>query len=97
MAEYKGASGEGGRALSLVKKREQEKEEFQRLKDKITRENEKSVRDIGQKFATTFDSVGELLARNTVGLVTRDEFAKKREQIIQERELQLAKAAKKEE
>eukprot|EP01135_Chromosphaera_perkinsii_P001005 Nk52_evm19s156 gene=Nk52_evmTU19s156 len=93
MAEFKGASSEAGRAMAIVKKREEEKESFERQKEKISRENEKSVRDIGQKFASTYDNVGDLLIKNTVGLVTRDEFTKKREQLLHERELQIAKAA----
>lgn len=35
MAEYKGASREGGRAASLMKKREQAREEMEKAKEKI--------------------------------------------------------------
>ena len=35
MTEYKGAASEAGRVLHLMKKRERQKEELERLKQKI--------------------------------------------------------------
>ena len=36
MAHYKGAASEGTRAANLLKKREKRKEEFERMKQKIS-------------------------------------------------------------
>eukprot|EP00126_Sphaerothecum_destruens_P010160 Sdes_comp20682_c0_seq8m16182 len=92
MAEFKGGSFKGELAFSLAQKRELEREEFERRKEKIALENESHVANFNNKFSSTYESIGDQLINDTVGLVTRDEFARKREKILQEREQILAKA-----
>eukprot|EP00033_Pygsuia_biforma_P005025 GCRY01005515.1.p1 GENE.GCRY01005515.1~~GCRY01005515.1.p1 ORF type:complete len:110 (+),score=25.32 GCRY01005515.1:241-570(+) len=43
---------------------------------------------ISDKFSTQSESVDEALSKETHGLVSKDEFKKRREQIIREREVQ---------
>jgi len=95
MAHYKGTASEAGRAMQLMKKREQEQQDIQLQKKKI--EEDLRLNRIENKFATHYDAVEQQLKSSTIGLVTLDEMKAKQENIVKEREKKLAqKQAEKE-
>lgn len=92
MASYKGDSREAIRAMQLQKRRQQQQEDIELKKRKIEEENK--MTSIDNKFKAHYDAVEQLLRTDTIGLVTLEDMKKKREQLIQQRELQLAKERK---
>ncbi|XP_005094663.1 protein FAM50 homolog [Aplysia californica] len=88
MAHYKGAAKEAGRAATLLKKRALEQEEAEAKKKKI--EEELAIGSIHNKFATHYDAIEQSLKSSTIGLVTLDEMKARQENVIKERERQLA-------
>lgn len=88
MAHYKGAASEAGRAKQLMKKREQAQQEIEFRKKKI--EEDLRINNIENKFASHYDDVEQQLKSSTIGLVTLDEMKAKQENIVREREKQLA-------
>lgn len=88
MAHYKGAASEAGRAMQLMKKRELEQQETEFRKKKI--EEELKINNIETKFASHYDAVEQQLKSSTIGLVTLDEMKAKQEDIVREREKNLA-------
>ncbi|XP_022907328.1 protein FAM50 homolog [Onthophagus taurus] len=95
MAHYKGAASEAGRAMQLMKKREQQIQDIELRKKKI--EEDLKLNNIENKFATHYDAVEQQLKSSTIGLVTLDEMKAKQENIVKEREKKLAqKQAEKE-
>lgn len=95
MAHYKGAASEAGRAMQLMKKREQQIQDIEIRKKKI--EEDLKLNNIENKFATHYDAVEQQLKSSTIGLVTLDEMKAKQENIVKEREKKLAqKQAEKE-
>lgn len=62
MAHYKGAASEAGRAMQLMKKREQSQQEVELRKKKL--EDELKVSNIENKFATHYDAVEQQLKVN---------------------------------
>ncbi|XP_070557900.1 protein FAM50A-like [Ptychodera flava] len=93
MAHYKGAASEAGRAMHLMKKREKEKEKLEQLKQKIEQDNFAKIDTISSKFSSHYDAVEQQLKTETVGLVTLTEMKAKRDDLVKEREKELAKAA----
>ena len=59
MAHYKGAASEAGRAMQLMKKREQQIQDIEIRKKKI--EEDLRVNNIENKFATHYDAVEQQL------------------------------------
>lgn len=95
MAHYKGAASEAGRAMQLMKKREQQQQDNELRKKRI--EDDLKLNNIETKFATHYDAVEQQLKSSTIGLVTLDEMKAKQENIVKEREKKLAqKQAEKE-
>ena len=92
MAFYKGDSKEGIRALQLQKRRQQQQEDIEIKKKKIEEDNK--MTSIDNKFKVHYDAVEQLLRTDTIGLVTLEDMKKKREQILLQREQQLAKERK---
>lgn len=92
MAQYKGASTDGFRAKTLLKKREKQKEEIEHMKMKITEnmDQKSNLAKIDNKFASHYDAIEQELKSNTVGLVTLDEMKAKQEYAVQEREKRIA-------
>ncbi|KAI9139365.1 XAP5, circadian clock regulator-domain-containing protein [Paraphysoderma sedebokerense] len=86
MAEYKGGSGEGQRHTMLEKQREAMLSEFQKRKEQISKDNE--VKIGSDRFVAYTESVEDQLKRDTVGLVTFEEFRAKREQLEKKRALE---------
>ncbi len=88
MAHYKGAASEAGRAMQLMKKREQAQQEIEFRKKKI--EEDLRINNIENKFASHYDAVEQQLKSSTIGLVTLDEMKAKQEDIVREREKKMA-------
>lgn len=88
MAMYKGAASEAGRAMHLKKKREKALEELELRKKRI--EEELKLSTMENKFAAHYDAVEQQLKSSTIGLVTLDEMKAKQEDVVKERERQLA-------
>lgn len=59
MAHYKGAASDAGRAMQLMKKREQQLQDIEIRKKKI--EDELKLNRIENKFATHYDAVEQQL------------------------------------
>ncbi|XP_022249778.1 LOW QUALITY PROTEIN: protein FAM50 homolog [Limulus polyphemus] len=95
MALYKGAASEAGRAMQLKKKREKALEELEHQKKKI--EEELKLSNIGNKFASHYDAVEQQLKSSTIGLVTLDQMRARQEDVVKERERQLAQKQKEKE
>lgn len=85
---YKGAASEAGRAMHLKKKREKALEELELRKKRI--EDELKLSTMENKFATHYDAVEQQLKSSTIGLVTLTEMKAKQEDVVKERERQLA-------
>lgn len=66
-------------------------EDFERQKAELARESERNSRKAGERFTANTDSVEETLKKQTIGLVTAEEFKKKREEL---EELKRREAAK---
>lgn len=64
MAHYKGAASEAGRAMQLMKKREQSQQEMELRKKKL--EDELKVSNMENKFATHYDAVEQQLKVNNL-------------------------------
>ena len=88
MAHYKGAASEGGRAMQLQKQREKALEDLELRKKKI--EDELKLANMGNKFATHYDAIEQQIKSSTVGLVTLDQMKARQEDLVKERERQLA-------
>ena len=94
MAVYKGAASEGGRAASLLMKRERTRQEFEYMKQKIRDTQSVKVEAIESKYGqSNYDAVEEELKSSTVGLVTLTEMKAKRESLVRERGMQIASEA----
>ncbi|CAK8689309.1 protein FAM50A-like [Clavelina lepadiformis] len=89
MAQYKGAASEGNRAMHMQKRREKAKEHLEELKAKIVNENAIKS-NIHNKFSTHYDAVEAELKSSTIGLVTLNEMRERQENLIREREKQIA-------
>lgn len=88
MAHYKGAASEGGRAFQLQKQRELERQEVEFQKKKI--EDDFKLSNIGNKFKTHYDAIENQIKSSTVGLVTLNEMRAKQEDLVKQRERDLA-------
>ncbi|GBC07112.1 hypothetical protein RclHR1_07260003 [Rhizophagus clarus] len=71
MAEYKGASSEGQRQAMLEKQRAKMMSEFEKQREKITKDNQVNITN--SKFVTQYEDVEDSLKKETIGL-----FKKKR-------------------
>uniref|UniRef100_A0A915J197 Protein FAM50 homolog n=1 Tax=Romanomermis culicivorax TaxID=13658 RepID=A0A915J197_ROMCU len=90
MAGYTGSIADAGRLIHLAKRRERQKEDIEKQRKKIQQEANGLVGNIGDKFKTHYDAIEHHLKTSTVGLVTLDEMRSKQENMIKEREKQLA-------
>ncbi|KAB7495310.1 Protein FAM50-like protein [Armadillidium nasatum] len=89
MAQYKGAASEAGRAMQIKKRREREQEELEQKKRKL--EETLKINKIENKFAVHYDAVEQQLKSSTIGLVTLNEMKAKQEDVVKEREKELAR------
>ena len=74
--------------MQLQKQRETALEEMELRKKKIA--EELKVADMGNKFATHYDAIEQQIKSSTVGLVTLDQMKARQEDLVKERERQLA-------
>jgi tRNA U34 5-carboxymethylaminomethyl modifying enzyme MnmG/GidA len=89
MTDYKGL-GTQDRILQLEKEREASRKKLKDLESQLRSEAEKSdISNFQSKFAVNTSSIEEQLKRETVGLVTLDEFTKKRNDLIEEQKKRL--------
>ncbi|XP_063597777.1 protein FAM50 homolog [Penaeus indicus] len=95
MAQYKGAASEAGRAMQIMKRREKELEEMEQKKRKL--EESLKINKIENKFAVHYDAVEQQLKSSTIGLVTLNEMKAKQEDVVKEREKELARKQKEQE
>ncbi|KAK8724450.1 hypothetical protein OTU49_011072, partial [Cherax quadricarinatus] len=95
MAQYKGAASEAGRAMQIKKRREREQEEMEQKKRKL--EESLKINKIENKFAVHYDAVEQQLKSSTIGLVTLNEMKAKQEDVVKEREKELARKKKEQE
>ncbi|KAM5269016.1 protein FAM50B [Hipposideros larvatus] len=90
MAQYKGTTREAGRAMHLIKKRKEQKEQMAVLKQRIAEETIVKSK-VDKKFSAHYDAVEAELKSSTVGLVTLNDMKAKQEALLRERERQLAR------
>eukprot|EP00026_Physarum_polycephalum_P006673 Phypoly_transcript_06724.p1 GENE.Phypoly_transcript_06724~~Phypoly_transcript_06724.p1 ORF type:complete len:352 (+),score=77.40 Phypoly_transcript_06724:60-1058(+) len=82
MTDYKGGSLDTARILALEKQREHERKMRKAEMEKISEENRKpKVSTINEKFAKNMDTTAALLTQETVGLVSIEDFRRKREAV----------------
>jgi hypothetical protein len=81
MTDFKGSQGDASRIRMLSVQREKQLQEVQKIKQQIKQETKVTVAPIGAKFAATRDSVEEQLKQQTIGLVSFQDFKRKRENI----------------
>ncbi|GAB5361089.1 hypothetical protein AAMO2058_000684700, partial [Amorphochlora amoebiformis] len=77
-AHYKGTNADGNRAAKLAREREAQKKEFDRLKKSIEDENKGGLKAMDKSFTTHSTAVEDRFKASTVGLVTAEDFKKKR-------------------
>lgn len=74
--------------MQLQKQREKALEDLELRKKKI--EEELKISNMGNKFATHYDAIEQQIKSSTVGLVTLDQMRARQEDLVKERERQLA-------
>lgn len=70
----------GNRAAQLTKQRDQQKAEYESVKNKIKTDNAATIGSIDNKFSSASDVLEQEFRRKTVGLVSADDFRKAREE-----------------
>ncbi|RGB36011.1 XAP5, circadian clock regulator-domain-containing protein [Rhizophagus diaphanus] len=91
MAEYKGASSEGQRQAMLEKQRAKMMSEFEKQREKITKDNQVNITN--SKFVTQYEDVEDSLKKETIGLVKLEDFQKIRKEIQVQKEREAARTA----
>ena len=71
----------GARAARLTKEREQQRAEYEAVKNKIKEDNAVGLGRIDDKFNSGSDSLEQEFRRRTVGLVSAEDFRKAREYV----------------
>jgi hypothetical protein len=74
-------SREGNRILALQAKRVEDKKNQELEREAIRKKNAVNVGSIDSQFLSKTDNVDDVLTRNTVGLVTLDQYRQKRDLI----------------
>jgi protein FAM50 len=69
------------RIRQLEKKREQERQQFTEQIQKAKKESETNYRDISSKFAARTSTAEDQLKHETIGLVTAEEFRKRKQEL----------------
>ncbi|CAG8555846.1 6405_t:CDS:2 [Paraglomus brasilianum] len=91
MAEYKGASSEGQRQAMLEKQRAKMLSDFEKQREKITKDNQVNV--TSSKFVTQNADVEGFLKKETVGLYKLEDFQKIRMEIEVQKEREAARTS----
>jgi len=80
MAQYKGTQQDAARAASLAKNREKDKKKFEESQQKI-KDGVGGLKDMSEAFQAHTSVYEEQFKASTVGLVSADDFRKKREMV----------------
>ncbi|CAG8512967.1 8808_t:CDS:2 [Funneliformis caledonium] len=89
--EYKGAPSEGQRQAMLEKQRARMLSEFEKQREKITKDNQVNITN--SKFVTQYEDVEDSLKKETIGLVKLEDFQKIRKEIQVQKEREAARTA----
>jgi glycine betaine/choline ABC-type transport system substrate-binding protein len=81
MTEYKGTGTDSSRIARLAKAREDQQKRFEESKKAI--EEKHKIESIRSKFASNRDDVEDQLKQATVGLVSYEDFKRKRQDLEQ--------------
>jgi len=85
MTDYKGGTGDISRIRALERQRELELQELKNKREKIKEDTTvRNVANINEKFAAKNDIINEQFTKETVGLVSVEDFRKRRESLQQE-------------
>lgn len=79
MAHFQGTSQQGERAAKLAREREAKKKEFESLKADLNQSSKVGLKDINSLFSANSTNAEDQFKASTVGLVSAEEFKKKRE------------------
>lgn len=79
MATYKGTAVDGDRAARLARAREAQKKEFDSVKESMQKSSKVGLKDIDAMFAGQNSTAEAVFKASTVGLVSAEDFKKKRE------------------
>ncbi|KAK6755955.1 hypothetical protein RB195_014379 [Necator americanus] len=82
---------DAGRLIHLSKKRERAKEDMEQQLKKMEEESSKRSAGISSKFTANYDAIEENLKSKTVGLVTLDEMREKQKDVVNDREVTVAR------
>lgn len=66
-------------------------EDFERQKAELAKDSERHSRKAGERFTSNTDSIEETLKKNTIGLVSAEDFKKKREELEELKRREVAK------
>jgi len=78
MAHYTGSSAEGSKARTLAAEREKQAEMFKSKQDDIKRQNQVKLTDMNDAFQSRSMGTEEQFKASTVGLVSAEEYKRKR-------------------
>eukprot|EP01113_Clastostelium_recurvatum_P021318 TRINITY_DN2523_c0_g1_i2.p1 TRINITY_DN2523_c0_g1~~TRINITY_DN2523_c0_g1_i2.p1 ORF type:complete len:350 (-),score=106.94 TRINITY_DN2523_c0_g1_i2:22-1041(-) len=81
MADYRGGPDAAARIREIERTRENERKRIAEQKERIKEETKNKVMHINQKFSSDSSGISEKLVQETVGLVSVEEFKKKRERL----------------
>eukprot|EP00808_Paulinella_micropora_P029849 g16706.t1 len=91
MAHYQGTGQEGRKAELLAKKREKEKQEFEKKRDATSAISAAGLKDMNAAFQTYSNVYEEEFKESTVGLVSAEDFKRKRIMLEKMEELEAQK------
>eukprot|EP01100_Stratorugosa_tubuloviscum_P008175 TRINITY_DN3403_c0_g1_i2.p1 TRINITY_DN3403_c0_g1~~TRINITY_DN3403_c0_g1_i2.p1 ORF type:complete len:283 (-),score=150.33 TRINITY_DN3403_c0_g1_i2:320-1168(-) len=79
MTDFVGGANDENRIRKLQKEREELQKQVEERKRKIAFETEASVKNINDKFSSHSDRIEEQFKKNTIGLVSSEQFRQTRE------------------
>lgn len=85
-----GIMSEARRADKHTKARQQMMEEFERQKAELVASTEKNSKAPSDRFTSKTDSIEETLKKSTIGLVSAEDFKRKREELEEHKRRQAA-------
>jgi len=81
MALYKGTAADAARASRLAKVREEQKKEYEKLKESMKDESKVGLKDMAEMFQSKEAHYEEQFKASTIGLVSASDFKKKRQYV----------------
>eukprot|EP01114_Cavostelium_apophysatum_P022937 TRINITY_DN8473_c0_g1_i1.p1 TRINITY_DN8473_c0_g1~~TRINITY_DN8473_c0_g1_i1.p1 ORF type:complete len:328 (-),score=88.25 TRINITY_DN8473_c0_g1_i1:10-948(-) len=79
MADFRGGEGDALRIRMMQQQREKERQQHQENLSKLEKEANRGIIAMEKKFSGTADKIEEQFKAETIGLVTLDDFRKKRQ------------------